>query len=134
MPTERSATSRNARDQRLVRLFTMVSIAEAVSWAGLLAGMYAKYVSETTELGVRVFGSIHGAIFIAYVLLTLAVSRRLRWRVLPTTLLALAASVPPFMTAAFEVWARKRGHLTVPARTLDSPELVPARALGRARR
>ena len=46
--------------------------------------MYAKYVSETTELGVRVFGSIHGAIFIAYVLLTLAVSRRLRWRVLPS--------------------------------------------------
>lgn len=114
MPTSRSVADGAARDRRLVRLFVIASLAEAASWAGLLAGMYAKYITEATELGVRVFGSIHGAVFVAYVLLTLIVARRLRWRLRWTTLLALAASVPPFMTVAFELWARRRGHLTVP--------------------
>ncbi|MER7036140.1 hypothetical protein, partial [Streptomyces albidoflavus] len=30
----------------------------------MLIGMYFKYVPETTELGVRIFGALHGAAFI----------------------------------------------------------------------
>ena len=94
-------------------LFRVAAVAEAVSWLGLLAGMYVKYVPETTELGVKVFGPIHGAIFVAYVVVTLAASRMLRWRA-GTTLLALAASVPPLATVLVERWAARTGRL--PAR------------------
>jgi integral membrane protein len=94
----------------LVTLFRAVAFAEALSWAGLLAGMYAKYVTDAGELGVKVFGPIHGGIFVAYGLLTLLVARAQRWS-WPTMLLGLAAAVPPFATAAFEVWAARSGRL-----------------------
>jgi integral membrane protein len=90
--------------------FRIVAVAEALSWLGLLAGMYVKYVPQTSEVGVQVFGPIHGGIFVAYVGVTLVASRVLRWNV-PTTLLALAASVPPLATVLFERWASSVGRL-----------------------
>lgn len=83
---------------------------EAFTWAGLLTGMYFKYVPETTDLGVRIFGSLHGAAFITYVLVTISMAVRLKWR-LGRTLLAMLVAVPPFMTVVFEVWARRTGRL-----------------------
>ena len=84
-----------------LRLFHRVAIAEAVTWALLLAGMFLKYVTETTELGVRVFGMVHGIVFVAYVLVTLvvAVDQRWTWR---RSLLGLVSAVPPFMTLWFD--------------------------------
>ncbi|GAA1826403.1 DUF3817 domain-containing protein [Microlunatus capsulatus] len=99
----------------LVRLFVVVASVEALSWLGLLVGMYVKYFTGAGELGVKIFGPVHGGVFVAYVLLTLLVSRTLRWSVW-TTLLALACSVPPFATLAFEWWAVRTGRLTWPAR------------------
>ncbi|WP_369256376.1 DUF3817 domain-containing protein [Geodermatophilus amargosae] len=96
--------------------FRTVAVAEALSWIGLLAGMYVKYVPETSELGVQVFGPIHGAVFVAYVLVSLVAARVLGWS-RGTTLLALAASVPPLATVVFERWAGHTGRLGVPART-----------------
>jgi integral membrane protein len=90
--------------------FRIVAVAEALSWLGLLAGMYVKYVPQTSELGVQVFGPIHGGIFVAYVALALVAGRVLRWTV-PTTLLALVAAVPPFATVLFERWAAGTGRL-----------------------
>ena len=83
--------------------FRAVAVAEALSWLGLLAGMYVKYVPETTELGVQVFGPIHGGIFVAYVVAALVAARSLRWS-LGTTLLALVASIPPLASVVFERW------------------------------
>lgn len=106
----------------LLRAFSWVAIIEACTWVALLFGMYLKYVTQTTELGVRIFGSLHGAAFIAYVILTVFVARRQRWPIVWTTLLALAASIPPCMTAVFDLVARRRG-LFVPAETSPtSPE------------
>ena len=99
----------------LVRLFVVVASVEALSWLGLLVGMYVKYFTGAGELGVKIFGPVHGGVFVAYVLLTLLVSRTLRWSVW-TTLLALACSVPPFATLAFEWWAVRTGRLAWPAR------------------
>ncbi|MFD2092890.1 DUF3817 domain-containing protein [Blastococcus deserti] len=90
--------------------FRIVAVAEALSWIGLLIGMYVKYVPETTELGVQVFGPIHGGIFLAYVLVAVVAARVLRWSS-GTTLLALVASVPPLATIWFERWATRRGRL-----------------------
>ena len=53
-----------------VRLYRLVARAEAFTWALLLTGMFLKYVTDTTELGVRVFGMVHGVVFIAYCLTT----------------------------------------------------------------
>ena len=93
-----------------VQLFRAVAVAEAITWVGLLAGMYVKYLPETSELGVKVFGPIHGAVFVLYVVITLLTARRLRWSP-GTTLLALVASIPPFATVVFEIWARRTGRL-----------------------
>ena len=90
--------------------FRVAAIAEACSWVGLLIGMFVKYVPETSEIGVKIFGPIHGAIFVAYVLVTLVAARVLRWSA-GTTLLALAASVPPLVTVWFERWATRTGRL-----------------------
>jgi integral membrane protein len=97
----------------LVTLFKVVAVAEAVSWAGLLVGMYLEHVAGTTDLGVRVFGPVHGGLFLAYVGLTLVVATRLRWGV-RTTLVGLACSVPPFATLVFELWAARSGRLRHP--------------------
>jgi integral membrane protein len=95
--------------------FRVVAVAEALSWVGLLAGMYVKYVPETSELGVQVFGPVHGAVFVAYVAVTLVAARVLRWSPW-TTLLALAASIPPLATVVFERWAGRSGRLAAPVR------------------
>jgi integral membrane protein len=94
----------------LNRIFVAVAIAEALSWLGLLTGMYFKYLTDAGELGVKVFGPLHGGIFVLYVVLALVVSRANRWS-LGTTALALACSVPPFATLAFELWATRTGRL-----------------------
>ncbi|MHA6625596.1 DUF3817 domain-containing protein [Pseudonocardia sichuanensis] len=91
-------------------VFRAVAIAEACSWAGLLIGMFFKYVVVFDEVGVTVFGPIHGALFVAYVVVTLVVARTFRWSV-GTTLLALVASIPPLATLWFERRARQRGLL-----------------------
>jgi len=90
--------------------FRIVAVAEACSWVGLLAGMYVKWVLKTSEVGVHVFGPIHGAIFVAYVVVALTASRVLRWSP-RTTVLALACSVPPLATVWFERLATRNGRL-----------------------
>jgi integral membrane protein len=90
-----------------LRLFRAAALLEAVSWSALLVGMFFKYVVVQNEIGVKIAGPIHGAFFILYVLSVLLVREQLRWNA-RTTLIALAASVPPFATAVFERWAMRR--------------------------
>jgi integral membrane protein len=91
-------------------LFTVVAIAEAFTWAGLLVGMLLKHVTNTTDVGVAVFGALHGVMFLVYLPVALICAWRLRWPVW-VALLALAAAVPPLTTLLFEVWALRRGLL-----------------------
>lgn len=94
----------------VARLFVVVAVIEAITWTGLLVGMFLKYVTETTEAGVWLFGRLHGAAFVAYVVVTLVTAWRLRWSWL-VTLVALAVSIPPLGTLVFEIWARRTGRL-----------------------
>ena len=50
-------------------LYRRLAQAEVVTWTLLIIGMVLKYVTHTTELGVRIGGMVHGVVFIAYVLL-----------------------------------------------------------------
>lgn len=98
-------------------LFRVVAVAEAFSWAGLLIGMFFKYVVEMGEGGVPVLGMVHGIMFALYVVVTLAVFKPLAWR--PKTLvLALLSSIPPLFTWAFEKWALRSGRLDGPTRSV----------------
>ena len=91
-------------------LLTRLAGLEAVTWALLLFGMFLKYVTETTELGVRVFGMFHGTVFIAYCLATVVLWLDQKWP-WSRLVLGLAAAVPPFMTVPFERYAERTGLL-----------------------
>jgi len=91
--------------------FRLVALAEAVSWMGLLTGMYFKYLgTPRTEIGVKVFGMAHGLIFIAFVVAALLVGIAARWN-LGTWLLAALASVVPLGSVIFLIWADRTGRM-----------------------
>jgi integral membrane protein len=99
----------------------VAAVVEACTWVGLLAGMAVKYLGSGDEIGVHIFGPLHGAAFIAYVAVALWAAWRLGWS-WGLTLLALAASIPPLATWAFEVWCQRSGRLSLPERQAqDTP-------------
>ncbi|WP_245642816.1 DUF3817 domain-containing protein [Piscicoccus intestinalis] len=95
------------------RLYGTLATAEMVTWTLLLAGMAGKYLLRLGglgELGVRVGGSVHGFVFLAYCLVTVLVAVDQRWRA-GHLLVGLAAAVVPYATVPFERWADRRGLL-----------------------
>lgn len=111
----------------VVKIFRILAVAEAFSWAALLVGMFLKWVLRATELGVELAGPVHGAFFIGYGVAALALWRLQRWP-FRVALFAGLAAVLPFATVWFERWAGRRGHLSV----LDGEdELTPARESAR---
>ena len=96
------------------RLFAIAAFLEGLTWAGLLVGMWLKYGLEVTDTGVWLFGRLHGAAFLFYLVVTVIAGARLRW---PgwALLLALLAAVPPLVTVPLELWYRRKGLLSDPA-------------------
>lgn len=91
--------------------FRLIALAEAVSWAGLLVGMYFKYLgSPRTEIGVKVFGPIHGGVFVAFVVAAVLVGIAHKWGV-GTWILALLASIVPLGSVIFVIWADRTVRL-----------------------
>jgi integral membrane protein len=105
------------------RAFRFIAVAEAFSWLGLLIGMLFKYVVVHDQIGVRVFGPIHGVLFLAYLATLLWLSRRERWGV-GRLAVGAAAAVPPFASVLFERWVARRR--TRPVADMPSPEPVGA--------
>lgn len=102
----------------LYRLFFAVAIAEACSWLGLLGGMYVKYLGSGDEIGVKIFGPVHGILFVAYVALVLLLAREHSWSK-KKILVGLACSIPPLASVVFERWVDRD-------RRAKDPEPVPA--------
>ena len=99
----------------VTRLFVTAARIEALTWAGLLIGMFFKYTLELTDAGVWLFGRLHGAAFLLYFCVSLFCAIRLRW---PwwCGMLAVLAAIPPLVTFPLELWFRRRGMLnTAPA-------------------
>jgi integral membrane protein len=104
--------------------FRLIAIAEAFSWAGLLIGMYFKYLgSPQTEVGVKVFGPIHGGIFIAFVVAAVLVGMARKWGFL-TWVLALLGSIVPLGSVIFVMWADRR-HRIGPSVTTPATPTAP---------
>ena len=118
------------------RLFITVATAEAVTWTLLLFGMFLKYVTETTELGVRIGGMLHGIVFIAYVLVSVIVWIDQKWPA-KQGIITLASAVPPLLTLWTERWLDRDGHLASQWRlktkgaAATSPEKLISAALRR---
>ena len=93
------------------KLFAVAALIEGVTWTGLLIGMLLKYGTGTTELGVWLFGRLHGLAFVFYVVVSLYAWVKLRWP-LWAVLLALLAAVPPLVTVPLEIWFRRIGLLS----------------------
>ncbi|GAA3541350.1 hypothetical protein AFL01nite_24810 [Aeromicrobium flavum] len=106
------------------RLFRTVAVAEAITWALLLTGMFLKYVTDTTELGVRIGGMLHGVVFVAYVVTTVVVAIDARWS-LRRTALGLLAAVPPFFTIWFDLASERQGALPERWRLATSDPVSP---------
>lgn len=81
------------RPRTAIRAFRLVAVAEATSWLLLIVATIVKYAADA-PLGVHILGPIHGALFVAYVLLALVLAVRLRWSA-RTILIVLAESVLP---------------------------------------
>ncbi len=96
------------------KIYSIIALLEGLTWAGLLIGMFLKYTTETTELGVKIFGPLHGIVFISYVVITILAAMRLRWP-LWAALLAVLAAVPPLVTIPLEIWYKRRGLLSAPS-------------------
>ena len=93
-------------------VFRTIAFAEAVSWIGLLTGSYLKrFPDDPTDTVVKIFGPIHGAIFIGFVVMCFLARKAFGWTT-KTFVLALASSIPPFFTVIFEVVADRKGLLS----------------------
>jgi integral membrane protein len=108
--------------------FRLIAIAEALSWAGLLVGMYFKYAATPqTEIGVKIFGPIHGGVFMAFLAAALLVGISRKWNIV-TWVLALLGSIVPLGSVIFVMWADRTGKLSratvTAARGDDVPNLV----------
>ncbi|MGL4307066.1 MAG: DUF3817 domain-containing protein [Mycobacteriaceae bacterium] len=99
--------------------FRFVAVLEAISWTGLLIGMYFKYFTGEInkeldiyphEIGVKIFGMFHGFVFVVFLVITVITAIALKWSV-RTTILGLLSSLPPLFTVLFEVWAVRNGQL-----------------------
>ncbi|MET4048824.1 integral membrane protein [Rhodococcus sp. UYP5] len=106
--------------------FRFFAVLEAFTWLGLLVGMAFKWLpADGNEIGVKIFGPIHGAVFVIYVLISILTAVKLRWDI-KTSVLALLASIPPFGTVVFEIWAMRTGRLA----ELSSSEPALAKGAG----
>ncbi|OIH99529.1 MULTISPECIES: DUF3817 domain-containing protein [unclassified Curtobacterium] len=96
-------------------LFRALAVAELVTWTMLLVGMLMKYALGLGDLPVRIGGSVHGFVFLAYLVVTTVVAVNQRWSV-GTLVLGWASAVVPYATVPFEVAVARRGMLEGPWR------------------
>jgi integral membrane protein len=108
----------------LVKTFRIAAIAEAVTWAGLLIGMFFKYIVVKNQVGVQIFGPTHGFVMGFYIIAVFLVKPELPWG-RRELYIGLAASVPPFATYFFERWVVAQAHeldrIDAAARPVDQP-------------
>lgn len=94
-------------------IFRVVAIVEALTWIALLIAMVVKYGFEKEE-AVAIPGMVHGIAFMVFLVVAALTAYTFKWNRW-VTIAALASSIPPCGTVAFDVWARRKGHFDKPA-------------------
>jgi integral membrane protein len=83
-------------------LFRLAALAEAFGWSLLIIGIaIERFVFPGNHLAVLIAGRIHGLLFSLYALSSVGLYPALGWS-RKKSLLALAASVPPYGSLLFE--------------------------------
>lgn len=86
-------------------LFKLSAIAEACGWTLLIIGIgLSDYVFPGNHAPVLVAGRVHGILFLLYALASVGLYPALRWS-RKRAFVALLASIPPYGSLAFEIWA-----------------------------
>lgn len=116
-------------------LYMRLAFAEVITWTLLILGIIGKRVFGY-DVATTIGGSIHGFVFLCYVVATVAVWTDKRWTT-RTGLLGLASAVIPYATVPFERSVDRRGLLEGPWRLGpggDEPGTFPERVLAFALR
>lgn len=94
------------------RLYRVVAIAEAITWTALISGLVIRAVvgGDTGDLAVRIGGSVHGFVFLAYGATAVLTAINQRWSV-GLGMLAVVTAVVPYATIPFDMWAHRTGRL-----------------------
>lgn len=92
-----------------IKTFRYVALAEAISFLVLLVATVVKHTQDAPG-GVQVMGPIHGGLFIAYVMLALAVRGQAGWSP-RATLGVLIGAVLPFGGFVVDRWLARTGQL-----------------------
>jgi integral membrane protein len=88
-----------------LRNFKYVALIEATTFLLLLIASYVKRAGDQ-PLGVEILGPIHGLLFIAYVVMALAVRDHAGWN-WKQTLLILLGAVLPFGGYVVDAWINR---------------------------
>ena len=89
-----------------VRNFRYIALVEATTFLLLLLASYLKHFNDQ-PIGVSILGPIHGLLFIAYVVMALAIREGQGWDG-RTTLLILLGAVVPFGGYFVDRWLEQR--------------------------
>lgn len=92
-----------------VRLFRVLAIAEAITWALLISALIARAVGATPLL-VTIAGGIHGFVFLSYGATAVLLAFNQRWRPGVAAITILSAIVP-FATIPVEIWLARSDRL-----------------------
>ena len=86
-------------------LFRVAAIGEACGWTLLIFGIaWERFGLPGAHVPVVLAGRTHGTLFLLYALAAVGLYPTLRWSRLRACV-ALAASVPPYGSLVFELWA-----------------------------
>jgi integral membrane protein len=92
-------------EQEAWTLFKLAAIIEACGWTLLITGiLVSRYITPGSDIPVAIAGRTHGTLFFVYIVAVAVLSPSLRWS-WPRTIIAGAASVPPYGSLVFELWA-----------------------------
>jgi integral membrane protein len=78
----------------MLKLLLAITVAEAISWTGLLGAMIAKYGFDNPR-GVEIAGPVHGTLFLVFILVLAMTHVQQRWPI-RKTMIAFLESIPPF--------------------------------------
>ena len=102
-------------------LYGFVSVAETVTWTGLIAAMVLRYGVGQDVSWFFFAGISHGVVFLAYCTVAVLVGLNQRWGI-GRTLAALAIAIPPYATILFDRAVVKKGLLEGSWRTETSSD------------
>jgi len=91
-------------------LFRLAAIGEACGWTMLTSGiLIGRYILPGNTIPVMIAGQFHGILFLAYAVASVGLYPTLRWS-RRQAFVALLASIPPYGSLLFEMWAWHRFH------------------------